>query len=90
MYRCQTQSVLKWKIGNLQPILFAAIDSGCRRFDDEDGRFFAFLQNNPAIDNYLLSYLVIPYIPEWNGTVVQCMNGPNSRPKNLSYIVTGK
>jgi hypothetical protein len=99
MYRCRvtivpTQSALIWNfnISNLQvrPILFAVNDS-CdqHQFDDEDGRFFAFLKNNPAIDNYLLSYLFIPYIPEWNGMLVQCMNGPNNS-KELPYVITGK
>lgn len=97
MYRCRTTitptwSVLTWNI-NVNPRaiheLFSVNDSECRRFvDDEDGRFFAYLQNNGAMDNYLLSYLVIPYNPEWNGTLVQCMNGPIS--KDLHYIVTGK
>ncbi len=86
MYKCQTQSVLTWKISNLDPIVFAANDSGCRRSDDVDGRYFAaFLQ---TMDNYLISYLVIPYNLEWNGTVVQCTNGPVNVSKD--YIVTGR
>jgi hypothetical protein len=53
-----------------------------------NGRFAAYLQNNPVVDNYLLSSLILPYIPEWNGTIVQCMNGPTS--KELPYVITGK
>ena len=95
MYRCRTtitptQSTLTWNI-YIKPLqineLFSVNDSNCRRFVADNG-YFAYLQNNGATDNYLLSYLVIPYNPEWNGTQVQCMSGPVS--KNLTYIMTGK
>ena len=93
VYRCwttitPTQSVLTWNVNiNRQAIhvLFTANDS--HRLNDDHGGFFAYLQNNGAMDNYLLSYLVIPYNPEWNGTLVQCMNGLIS--KDLPYTVTG-
>ena len=95
VYRCQTtitptQSVLTWNVNvNHQAINVLFTANGSSRFaDEEHGRFFAYLQNNGAMDNYLLSYLVIPYIPEWTGTQVQCMNGLAS--KSLTYVVTGK
>ena len=96
MYTCRTtitptQSVLTWNVNvnlNRQAmhVLFTANDS--HRLNNEHRGFFAYLQNDGAMDNYLLSYLVIPYNPEWNGTQVQCMSGPVS--KNLTYVVTGK
>jgi hypothetical protein len=87
MYRCQTQGVLTWNIGILpdKPTVFAANESDHPRFYDVDGKYFTFLH---AMDNYLTSYLVIPYNLEWNGTVVQCMSGSVSVSKD--YVVTGR
>ena len=95
VYTCRTWDVLTWNI-YIKPLpineLFFANDSDCQRFvaDNVLGRYFMYmyLQNNGATDNYLLSDLVIPYNPEWNGTQVQCMSGLVS--KNITYVVTGK
>ena len=93
VYRCRTtivpsQSVLIWNVDH-RTILFSANETSSPfRADDMDGRFFAYLQNYPATDDYLLSYLVIPYIPEWNGMTVKCMNRPIY--KDRLYVITGK
>ena len=92
VYRCQSiNAALVW-IVDVQgewPIAFAANDT--KRFvEDPQGerRFFAYLQNE--MDNYLLSYLAVPYFPDWNKKmVVQCNDGLGSS-KNLSYIIAGK
>ena len=59
---------------------------------EENGSFFAYLQNET--DNYLLSYLAIPYFPDWNGMIVQCMGGlsmnGSSVCKDLPYVIAGK
>ena len=96
MYTCwtaitPTQHTLTWNIDISPPPiiqkLFSVNESNSGRFV-ADNRYFMYLQNNGATDNYLLSFLAIPYNLEWNGTEVQCMSGPVS--KNLIYVVTGK
>ena len=68
VYRCQSiNATLVW-IVDVQgewPIAFAANDTN-RFVEDPQGkrRFFAYLQNE--MDNYLLSYLAVPYFPDWN------------------------
>ena len=92
VYTCRiaitpTQSTLTWKIIP-QDIseLFSDNDNNYRFVADR--RYFMLLQDNGATDNYLLSDLVIPYNPEWNGAQVQCMGWLVS--KSLTYVVTGK
>ena len=96
VYTCRiainpTQSVLTWN-STPQAIraLFAVNDSKYRFVADNVlGKYYVtYLQNNGATDNYLLSDLVIPYIPELTGTQVQCISGLVS--KNLTYVVTGE
>ena len=83
VYRCRSVDVLTWNVDK-QAITFT--NDSYPFVQDDERQFFAYLQNT---NNYLLSYLAVPYIPDWNGMTVQCMLNEFVY-EDLPYNITGK
>ena len=88
VYSCSSfTDSLTWNIDrtNVAPIVFIANDSSppLQRRD----KVIVILLNNTSMN--LKSQLIIPYLPSWNGTTIECMSMQNDR-QHLSYIIAGK
>ena len=88
VYSCSSfTDRLIWNIGrtNVAPIIFVANDSS-QPLQKQD-QAIAILLNDTSMN--LKSQLIIPYLPSWNGTIIECMSMQNDR-QHLSYVIAGK
>ena len=90
VYSCLTSHVLTWNIyhpdGSRPAGQSTTFLAGDRNQFVNQGQYFAYLQNNTAMN--LLSQLILPFTPKWNGIRIQCMSGNNGS-ENLFYATAG-
>ena len=86
VYSCSSfTDSLTWNIDriNVAPVVFVANDSS-PPLQRRDKAIVILLNNTPR---NLKSQLIIPYLPSWNGTTIECMSNESRR---LSYVIAGK